>query len=303
MDQECVHQSSRANAGAWRQVIDARLAEIAAEFGKTSPGLGQAMADAVLAPGKRFRSILLLIAGEATGSVRPALIDVACAVELAHCASLVFDDLPCMDDARLRRGRPTTHVAFGQSRAILAGIALVTESLRLAGSARGASTGTRTRLTGILATALGPQGLCAGQDLDLHGEKTAADIEREQDLKTGALFAAGFEMLGLVQRLDEGETQALTGAGRLLGRVFQSYDDLLDVQAEAGRLGKDTGRDASAPGPCRGVLAVRSLPHAVALYDTLRTEFDAILARCAFETGPLADYVAHVLPVSATRAA
>lgn len=298
MDQECGRYAPEASSR--RQLIDLRLAEIASGFGKTSSGLGQAMGDATLAPGKRFRGILLLMAGEATGGIGTALIDVACAIELAHTASLIFDDLPCMDDASIRRGRATTHVAFGQSRAILAGIALVTESLRLASEARDTDAGTRVRLTGILATALGPCGLCAGQDFDLHEEKTATGVEREQDLKTGSLFAAGFEMLGCVQRLDPTETQALVKAGRALGRAFQCYDDLLDVQAEAGHLGKDTGRDTTAPGPARGMLAVRSLLRAAAHYDTLRSEFDVILAGCPFETRPLADHIARVLPVSAS---
>lgn len=111
--------------------------------------------------------MVLLIAGEATGGVTPALLDTACAVELVHTASLVFDDLPCMDNARMRRGRPATHLVHGECRAVLAGIALVTEAMRVLATAREADAEARARLVAILAAALGPRGLCAGQDLDL----------------------------------------------------------------------------------------------------------------------------------------
>ncbi|WP_217330330.1 polyprenyl synthetase family protein [Paracoccus sp. Z118] len=287
----------------WRTIVDARLAEIALDFGAASPALGRAMAEAALAPGKRFRAMLLLIAGEATGGAGTALIDTACAVELVHTASLVFDDLPCMDDAQTRRGRPTTHLVHGASRAILAGIALVTEAMRLLATARETDEATRARLVAVLAGAVGPVGLSGGQDLDLHAPKHASGIEREQDLKTGALFVAGFEMLGLIQRLNAADRTNLTLLGRGLGRAFQSYDDLLDVEASTGTLGKDTGRDVVGPGPARGVLAVRDLSSAKARYDAQRIEIDAILANCRFDSRPLALYIARVLPISAIRAA
>ena len=298
-------QGSRNASGivGWRLVVDARLADIAAGFGLASPALGRAMSEAALSPGKRFRAMVLLIAGEATGGVTPALIDAACAVELVHTASLVFDDLPCMDDAQARRGRPATHVIHGESRAILAGIALVTEAMRLLTTARGADAETRVRLVAALSGALGPAGLSAGQDLDLHAAKNASGVQREQDLKTGALFTAGFEMLGVIQRLGAEDRATLAALSRTLGRAFQSYDDLLDVQAEAGALGKDTGRDVQAGGPARGVLAVRSLPQAQAHYDGLRTEVEALLGRCGFDSLSLSRHIAQVLPVRASRAA
>lgn len=287
----------------WRSAVDGRLAEIAGGFGLASPALGRAMSEAVLAPGKRFRALVLLIAGEAAGGVRPALIDAACAVEMVHAASLVFDDLPCMDDAQSRRGRPTTHLVHGECRAILAGIALVTEAMRVLATARGTDAETRARLVAALAGALGPEGLCAGQDLDIHAPKDAAGVEREQDLKTGALFSAGFEMFGVIQHLGRRDMDTLVALGRTLGRAFQSYDDLLDVQAEAATLGKDTGRDATATGPARGVLAVRSLAQAQADYDALRVELDALLGDCGFDSLPLAAHIARVLPARAVRAA
>lgn len=290
-------------AADWRGAADARLAEIASGFGRASPTLGQAMSDAALAPGKRFRALVLLIAGEATGGVSPALVDAACAVELVHAASLVFDDLPCMDNAQARRGRPATYRAHGECRAILAGIALVTESMRVLATARGADSETRARLVAILAGALGPEGLSAGQDLDLHAPKDAAGLEREQDLKTGALFEAGFEMLGVIQRLGPADMHILAMLARTLGRAFQSHDDLLDVLAEAAAIGKDTRRDAVGAGPARGVLAVQSLPQAQAHYDALRAELDDLLDACGFDSAPLAQHISQVLPIRASRAA
>ena len=285
-----------------RGAIDGRLGELARGFGAASPGLGQAMAEAALAPGKRFRGMLMLIVGEATGGVSEALVDAACAVEFAHTASLVFDDLPCMDDAMTRRGRATAHLVHGEGRAVLAGIALVTEALRLLAMARGSDAPTRARLVATLAAALGPAGLCAGQDLDLNGAKDRAALQREQDLKTGALFAAGFEMLGIVQRLDPAESSSLADLGRLLGRAFQCYDDLLDVVVGVGALGKDVGRDAAA-GRQRGVLAVHSLADAAGQYDAQRADLETALARRPFETAPLSAYIAQVLPPAAPRAA
>lgn len=287
----------------WRNIVDLRLAEIASGFGVASPALGRAMSDAALAPGKRFRAILLLIAGEATGRISPTLIDAACAVELVHSASLVFDDLPCMDDAQARRGRAAAHRVHGECRAILAGIALVTEAMRLLATAREADDATRARLVAILAGAVGPAGLSAGQDLDLHAPKDAASIEREQDLKTGALFAAGFEMVALIQRLNEADQTSLAHLGRGLGRAFQSYDDLLDVEASADSLGKDMGRDAGGPGPARGMLAVQGLSSAKARYEAQRVEIEAILGNCGFDSLPLALHIAGVLPIRASRAA
>lgn len=281
----------------WRAVVDARLAEIAAQFGAISLALGQAMSDATLAPGKRFRAMLMLLGGDATGGTSPALIDAACAVELVHTASLVFDDLPCMDDAKTRRGRSTTHIAHGEGRAILAGISLVTEAMRLLATARDTDATTRIELVASLARAVGPLGLSAGQDLDLHAPKTAASVELEQDLKTGALFVAGFEMLALVQNLGPEESCRLAQLGQQLGRAFQSYDDLLDVEAAADSLDKDRMRDAQAPGPARGLLAVEDLATARARYLAQKAEVDSILNRCAFDTTALGLLISRVLPV------
>ena len=110
-------------------------------------------------------------------------------------------------------------------------------------------------------------------------------------------------MFGVIQGLGTADMRTLAALGRTLGRAFQSYDDLLDVQAEASAIGKDTRRDTQAPGPARGVLAVRSLPQAQAHYDALRAEVEDLLGGCGFDSLPLAAHIARVLPVRASVAA
>lgn len=294
------HHDSCDDVSLWRGVIDENLAAISGRFGAQSPRLGAAMAEAALAPGKRFRGTLILLAGAATGEVGPGLVTIACALELAHTASLVFDDLPCMDDAATRRGRATTHVAHGESRAILAGIALVTEALGLLAAAEGAEPAVQARLVTILSGALGPAGLCAGQDMDLHAPGSSARA-REHDLKTGALFAAGFEMLAAFRGLSVGQTAALIQLGLLLGRAFQSYDDLLDVIEDGETAGRRTvGQTAQ---PWRGPLAVDAAQDAAAHYARLRAQLSCALSECQFDAAPLARYTATVLPVAPLRAA
>lgn len=132
----------------------------------------------------------------------------------------------------------------------------------------------------------------------MHAAKNVTAIELEQDLKTGALFAAGFEMFGMIQRLDGAEVRNLVALGWILERAFQSHDDLLDVQADTIVLGKDARHDTFGPGPARGLLTVRSLPEAEAHYHGLRIELDRLLGNCTFDSLALAAYIARVLPVS-----
>lgn len=278
------------NVARFRHRIDDSLALICERFAAQSPPLGAAMSSAVLAPGKRFRGTLVLLAGSATGGVCQTIVDIACALELVHTASLVFDDLPCMDNSLTRRGQATTHAAHGESRAILAGIALVTEALGLL-AAGGAEPATRARLVSILAAALGPAGLCAGQDMDLHAAKSPARLAREHDLKTGALFAAGFEMLAAFRGLPALEVEGLARLGMLLGRAFQSYDDLLDLAedgiAAAGRA--DPGLSVPA--------------EALERYMHRRGAFYSALSACPFDGESLARFTATVLPAAVPRAA
>lgn len=285
----------------WRDTIDRNLAVISGGFGANSALLGDAMRQAVLAPGKRFRGTLILLTGATTGDVPQGLVEVACALELVHTASLVFDDLPCMDNASTRRGLATTHLAHGESRAILAGVALVTEALGLLAAAKDAEPSTRARLVAILANALGPAGLCAGQDLDLNGPQTGSNLTLEHDLKTGVLFAAGFEMFGTFRGLAAEQTAALVEIGVLLGRAFQAYDDLLDVAED----GEPRECKALRPVRCAGLSFDPALGagDALARYNERREQLQWALIECPLNTEPLARYTAVVLPSVAPRAA
>lgn len=282
-------------------LLQSRLEEISRGFGSVSEPLGAAMRHGALSSGKRFRGMLLLLAAEASGGVCEAMVDAASAVEMVHAASLIFDDLPCMDDARLRRGQPATHVAHGESRAVLGGIALITEAMAVLATARGVSGVNRAQLVRILSRSLGPQGLCAGQDLDLHAGKDQGGVEREQDLKTGVLFVAGLEMLAVIKDFDAEEKAQMIAFGRQLGRAFQSYDDLLDVIGDQAALGKDTGRDVLSPGPRRGLLAVGDMNHVSRHYEASRAQLNAMLRNNRLQAPEIAALLERVLP-SAVRA-
>ncbi|WP_265499541.1 polyprenyl synthetase family protein [Paracoccus beibuensis] len=286
-----------------QNLIHTRLQQIAERFGTVSTPLGTAMQHAALSPGKRFRGMLLLLAADASGNVSDALVDAAAAVEMVHAASLIFDDMPCMDNATLRRGQPATHVAHGESRALLAGIALITEAMSVLAAARGASAPVRATLVRILSDALGPAGLCAGQDLDLHGDKDRPGIELEQDLKTGVLFVAGLEMLAVIQDFDEEERAQVVAFGRQLGRVFQSYDDLLDVIGTPDAIGKSTGRDRPANGPARGLLAVGDMQHVSRHYEASRAQLDAMLNHRRLRAPEIAALLERVLPYAVRNSA
>ena len=207
-----------------------------------------AMRYSLLAGGKRVRPVLALKFCEAVcGEPEPAL-DYACAVEMLHTYSLIHDDLPCMDDDELRRGKPTCHVKYGEWLALLAGDALQTAAFeRLALSAR---TGPRAnaKACGILAKAAGCAGMCAGQYLDMAEEDRGSDearLTRVHMWKTAALLEAAC-LLGLTASPVEPSAEQWTAAERYareLGLAFQIRDDMLDVESTAGELGKPIGSD------------------------------------------------------------
>ncbi|MCA0400662.1 MAG: polyprenyl synthetase family protein [Proteobacteria bacterium] len=218
-----------------------------------------AMRHAVFAGGKRMRPFLVIESARLFGVEGDAPLRVAGALEMVHCYSLAHDDLPAMDDDDLRRGQPTTHRAFDEATAILAGDALLTLAFSsLAARDFRLSAGKRIRLLSALAEASGMAGMVGGQMLDLAAEgrfdptgtppKSGARAIREiQSLKTGALieFAA---MAGamLAPRAGKAERQALKTYGRALGLAFQIKDDLLDVEGDAAKVGKALAKDAEA---------------------------------------------------------
>ncbi|WP_111413573.1 polyprenyl synthetase family protein [Billgrantia lactosivorans] len=205
--------------------------------------VGLAMRACLLSPGKRIRPMLLVLAGQGLGGDSAALLDLGCATEMVHGASLILDDLPCMDDAQLRRGQPTIHRQFGEDVAVLAAVALLTEAFRLVASTPGVPAEARAQLVGRLAEATGMRGLVKGQYRDLHAGArgdSAQAVATTNALKTGALFEAAMHMAAVVGEADELAAAELGRFAQALGQAFQHYDDLID---ESGGAGKDAGQD------------------------------------------------------------
>lgn len=211
--------------------------------------LHEAMRYAVLGGGKRMRPFLVLETGRLFGAPESWLLRAAAAVECVHCYSLVHDDLPCMDDDALRRGKPTVHVAYGEAAAVLAGDALLTLAFEiLADEESHRDLLVRVRLIAALAEAAGARGMVAGQmaDLALEGAGPAfAEIERLQALKTGALIGFCVRAGALIGQAEEEALDALLAYGADLGLAFQIADDLLDDGASPEELGKATAKDAA----------------------------------------------------------
>ena len=236
-----------------KRAVDSRLEEL---FPEDSAGatLGAAMRYAVLAPGKRIRPILTVLASWELGAPGLRALDAGCALEMVHAASLILDDLPCMDDSPVRRGAPATHVAFGQDVAVLAAIALLGRAFSAVSSAEGLSSDQRSRLAAILAHGIGAEGLSGGQLRDLRGFASAAAMAEVNHEKTGALFVAAVEMAGVIAECDEARLSAMRYFATELGQAFQILDDLMDGdpvdQGRAEDAGKLTslsflGRDAA----------------------------------------------------------
>jgi len=217
---------------------------------KTKPAtIHRAMRYSLLAGGKRLRPILCCAASEACrGSVRDAL-PAACAVELVHTYSLIHDDLPCMDDDDLRRGKPTSHKVFGEGMAVLAGDALLTEAFAVLASAKTRRPATVSGLVAELARAAGSRGLIAGQvaDLEAEGKKPSEPaLYFIHAAKTGMLLRAALKLGGMCGGGGKKQIAALDRFGFALGLAFQIQDDILDATQSAEKLGKTAGKDAAA---------------------------------------------------------
>lgn len=222
-----------------------------------------AMRYAVLDGGKRLRPLLVLAAWEAVrdhqpsphpnslpqgAGVKDAVLRAACAVELIHAYSLVHDDLPCMDNDVLRRGKPTVHVRFGEARALLAGDALQALAFELLTPDEGMSAELQARLCGLLARAAGSAGMAGGQAIDLASVGVAlneSQLRQMHCLKTGALLQASVLMGSACAKTSSQALAALKSYGAAIGLAFQVVDDILDVTADSATLGKTPGKDAN----------------------------------------------------------
>ncbi len=229
--------------------VEAALDQWVAAAGSAPPQLAESMRYAVLDGGKRLRPLLVLAASEAVDGQAQAALRAACAVELIHAYSLVHDDMPCMDNDVLRRGKPTVHVRFGQAGALLAGDALQALAFEVLTPDDGSMTlALQGQLCAILARAAGSRGMAGGQAIDLASVGRALDSGQLHDmhrLKTGALLQASVLMGAACGATDAAATSALADYGSTIGLAFQVVDDILGVTADSQTLGKTAGKDAA----------------------------------------------------------
>jgi geranylgeranyl diphosphate synthase type II len=202
----------------------------------------------VFAGGKRFRPILMIATGEAFGATPDKLLATACALEMIHTYSLIHDDLPSMDDDRLRRGRPTCHIRFDEATAILAGDALQSLAFQTIVEDSLLSSEKRVSLVSELGRAAGtPAGMVAGQARDLEAEShvvTSEELEQIHSLKTAALIIAAARCGAIIAEASDREFESIGRFAAQLGLLFQITDDLLDITATVEALGKTPGKDA-----------------------------------------------------------
>lgn len=229
----------------WRTRVENALDNVLPATDHTPHGLHAAMRYSVLGGGKRLRPLLVYAAGRCVGAPEVMLDAPASAVEMVHAYSLVHDDLPAMDDDALRRGRPTTHIAFDEATAILAGDALQALAFDVLAHADVAPSQALGWLRS-LAPSAGAPGMCGGQALDIDAtgqQQTQAQLERMHSLKTGALIRSAVRMGALAGTDDAGTLDRLDRFADLLGLAFQVRDDILDIEADTATLGKTAGKD------------------------------------------------------------
>lgn len=244
-------ESAEREIEALRTRIDARLDEILQGHDDACPRLVETMRYSLLAPGKRVRPLLTVLTGADFGREADALIDFGCALELVHCASLMLDDLPCMDDANMRRGQPAAHVEFGEATTTLAAVGLLNQAYGLLARCQSVESAVRCRLVSELSVAVGTAGLVSGQSRDLDERKRRLDdrsIDRINRQKTGVLFELAVVGAGLILELPQSRLTALFNYAGHVGLAFQAADDLLDASRTGPCSGKDCGIDVGKAG-------------------------------------------------------
>lgn len=233
-------------ANEYKKYVDAKLSEYFKPSGLSYDGLLESMHYSLTAGGKRIRPMLVLEFCRISGGNIEKTLPVACAIEMLHTYSLIHDDLPCMDNDALRRGKPTNHVVYGECTATLAGDALQAEAF---GTIARSQLPAEARVTcvEILADAVGSDGMCAGQYLDMVGEHKLLSEDELNDInsrKTGSLLTAACRMGVAAARGNKAMLDAAAQYGACVGAAFQIRDDILDVISTSEELGKPIGSDA-----------------------------------------------------------
>jgi len=268
----------------WMEGVQARTEDALGRFlpdaAAVPAKLHEAMRYTTLGGGKRVRPLLAYAAGELFGAAEDAVARAACAVEMIHVYSLVHDDMPCMDDDALRRGKPTVHVAYDEATALLVGDALQAQAFEVLAGAQDVAPARLVQMLRLLAEAAGTRGMCGGQAIDLDSvglSLTLEELERMHQLKTGAMLRVSVLLGALAGReLSSQELEALKDYARAIGLAFQVVDDVLDATADSATLGKTAGKDAAANKPT--YVSILGLEPSKALAEQLRQQAHAALA-------------------------
>jgi farnesyl diphosphate synthase len=275
---------------AWMKTVQAHVEEALGGLLPSAAAvphkLHEAMRYTTLGGGKRVRPLLVFAAGDLFGAAPRALERAAAAVEMIHVYSLVHDDMPCMDDDALRRGKPTVHVAYDEATALLVGDALQAQAFSVLAGADADAGGDALpparvlAMLRVLAHAAGPAGMCGGQAIDLDSvglNLTRAQLEQMHQLKTGALLRAAVLLGALCGKdVSAAERSALDVYANAIGLAFQVVDDVLDATADSATLGKTAGKDAAANKPT--YVSILGLDASRELAEQLRREAHDALA-------------------------
>jgi farnesyl diphosphate synthase len=242
--------------------------------------LHEAMRYTVMGGGKRVRPLLVYAAGALFGADMRTLARAAAAVEMIHAYSLVHDDMPCMDDDDLRRGKPTVHVAYDEATALLVGDALQAQAFMVLAEEQMIPAPRQVAMMRVLSHAAGSAGMCGGQAIDLDSvgvSLSLPQLERMHQLKTGALLRAAVVLGALAGRdVAPDEREALDKYSNAIGLAFQVVDDVLDATADSATLGKTAGKDAAANKPT--YVSILGLEESTLLAEQLRREAHGALA-------------------------
>jgi len=225
----------------FRGAVEETLAAVLRDASASDGAVKEACSSALLTAGKRIRPVITLMTTETLGGDAETALAPACAIEMIHTASLIVDDLPSMDDATTRRGRPACHVTYGEDIALLAAFALLNESYRVIAVAPGLSDAVKSSLIALCTDAVGFAGLIGGQEKDLHG--TPEEIDRTHQEKTGALFVAAAKAGAIVSGIPEARVADIGNYAAHLGLAFQTLDDFVDAYGNADLAGKDVAQD------------------------------------------------------------